>query len=195
MHESVKQWEVVATLNCCGCTGFRHGHHILAEYKIAFWSRWVLWEQLGFSHSSSTELESRRWKEKAGKASRTDNILKFIKLLSWISGTYIHSLVVISILFIRMLSNWLKCLCCCVVKAETASGFLSILGQVFSDASFSPWWIQMLILLLGCVLASSTINLQGTWENNKNGPVSMSLWREEEKWSRKCQCRSIFVKE
>lgn len=65
----------------------------------------MLWEQLGFSRSSSTEMESKRWKEKAGKASRTDTFSKFIKLLSWISGTYIHLLVMISILFIRMLSN------------------------------------------------------------------------------------------
>lgn len=38
----------------------------------------MLWEQLGFSRSSSTEMESKRWKEKAGKASRTDTFSKFI---------------------------------------------------------------------------------------------------------------------
>lgn len=36
---SVKPWEVEAALNWGECIAFSHVHHILAEYKIAVWSR------------------------------------------------------------------------------------------------------------------------------------------------------------
>lgn len=188
----VKPWKVVATLNCGDCIAFSHVHHILAEYKIAFWSRWVLWEQLGFSRSSSTELDSRRWKEKAGKASRTDNILKFMKLLSWISGTYIHSLVMISILFIRMLFK--------------LTGMTALLCGESRDHGWfleHPWtglFPCLIFPMMGTNVDSAFMMFFGiiyhkytrTSENNNNSPVSMGLWRKESIWGRRCQCRSIF---